>query len=178
MTMLKNFILFTLMSVLMTSANGASNSETENRSTELGRPLKVLTDGMSGVLLRQILDLGGLGEIDFTHKSDKLSDFDMLVVFVDEFEEATALGIVEQLGLGDRFAPEPGSNPFMITVSIQFAEIENRFPIIAIDRRQFYARDISCHAPFLRDIILHFDPDTIVKNETSYRAASDCGGSI
>lgn len=120
------------------------------------------------------MDWNDLDEIDFSHNSDKLSEFDMLLVFVDEFEEMGALSIIEQLGLKENFTTEAGVYPFMISLSVNFKETEIPFPIIAVDRRQFYARDIACHPPFLRDIILQFDPNAVAEDEESYRTASDC----
>ncbi|WP_170761865.1 hypothetical protein [Ruegeria lacuscaerulensis] len=146
----------------------------KNRSDELKRPIRVLVSGITDQLIQEVRATDTDERIDFSYPSSKLSDFDMLVILVDEYQDAFDVDLLTQMGLGSETLPSNGEHPFIVVLSVEFEGDETPFPVYVIDRRQFYARDTMCHSPFLSDLILKPDWKSTINREADYKVASDC----
>ncbi|WP_171209564.1 hypothetical protein [Ruegeria sp. HKCCA6948] len=150
------------------------SAESQDRFDELNRPVRVLVVGVTNQLLGEVRALDVEEKIDFSFPSNNLSDFDMFIALVDDFEEAGELKIVADLGVEKSFVANEGEAPFSIEVNVRFAERVRPFDLIAVDRRQFYARDITCHSVFLKDLILSLDFSQTIQSESHYKLTKDC----
>lgn len=123
----------------------------------LERPVRVLWVGISRGLIEEARQRSSGTKIEYFHDSKALSDYDRLVVFVDEYEQLFEVELVSQIGIKRDALPSPGGLPLFIVSTVTFKDDDFPFVILTVNRRKFYARDYGCHAALLNDAILHTD---------------------
>lgn len=146
----------------------------QDRADELDRPVRVLVSGITQQLIQEVRAIDVDEKIDFSYPSADLSDFDILLILVDEQQDAFDLDLFTKFGFSRDTLPERGEHPFMTVVSVEFEGDDTLFPVYVVDRRKFYSRDTSCHAPLLNELILRPDWSSVADRQTNYKLASDC----
>lgn len=156
------------------TTGGLAHADVGNRSKELDRPVRVLMSGISDQLLQETRKLDTENKIDFSFPSQNLSDFDLLIILVDEYPDAFEVNPFSQFGFESNVLPERGEYPSMVSVSVEFTGDDEPFPVHVIDRRFFFSRDRSCHPLLLMNFIIQLDWKSVVDNARAYTDASDC----
>lgn len=166
--------IFLLSGAIALSVNQSAHADINDRSDILGRSVRVLLSGVSSQLVQEVRQIDPEERIEFSYPSQNLSDFDLWIILVDEYEDVFDINPFPKLGVDPSILPKQGEYPPMVNVRVEFAGDDIKFPIYIIDRRFFFARDRACHAKLLRDLITQPNPKIVLDQEKGYLSDLEC----